>query len=128
MATSPKSGLGARDSWFGKLSTSVGSLTPRKRRLSCWISRSLTKATPIVPRARAGATRRSHAARPGARTRRPRPSLTRTRSGGTAGERFVRFDNLLDELVADDVAVVEVDERDALDVADDLHRFDQSRR
>src|SRR6185295_12899075 len=83
---------------------------------------------PSVPRARAGATRRSQAARPGARTRRPPPSLTRTRSDVPARECFVRFDNLLDELVADDVAVVEMDERDAVDVADDLHRFDQPRR
>src|SRR5436190_6431790 len=81
-----------------------------------------------VPRARAGATRRSQAASPWAGTRRPRASLTRTRSAVTARERFVRFDNLLDELVPHDVAVVEVHERDAFDVADDLHRFHEPRR
>src|SRR5689334_6302429 len=98
----------------GKLSTSVGVFFPRNSRLSFWISRSDTSAMFTVPRARAGATRRSHAARPGAATRRPRASLTSTRSAVAGRERFVRFDNLLDELVADNVAVVEADERNPL--------------
>ena len=43
-----------------------------------------------------------------------------------AGKRLVGLDDLLNQLVADDVAIVEVDERDALDRADHLHRLDQA--
>jgi len=42
-------------------------------------------------------------------------------------ERFVRLDDLLDELVANDVALVEVNERDAIDRVDDLHRLEYIR-
>src|SRR5260221_9590325 len=78
------------------------------------------------PRARAGATRVSQAASPGARAARPRPSVTVTRSrrvlsGST--ERFVRLHDVLDERMAHDVSLVEMDEGDAFDVADDLHRL-----
>src|SRR4051812_24918435 len=83
-----------------------------------------------MPRAVAGATRRSHAARPGAR--RPagsRTSISRLLSpsiaAGTA-ERIVGLDDLLHQLVADDVAVVEVDEADAVDVLHDPQRLDQA--
>src|SRR5262245_52277178 len=77
----------------------------------------------------------------------PRPSVTATRKcalevrlAPTAirriailwpavpvGERLVRLDNLLHELVTDHVALVEINERDALDGAHDLHRLDQAR-
>src|SRR5262245_29955973 len=100
-------------------------------RFSARIRASLMSTTVTTPRARAGATRRSHAASPGARTARPRSSDTVTANLGSLGavavrKRFVRFDNLLDELVAHDVALVEVRERDSVDGADDLHRFDQA--
>src|SRR5260221_4246882 len=83
------------------------------------------------PRARAGATRVSQAASPGARAARPRPSVTVTRSrrvlsGST--ERFVRLHDVLDERMAHDVSLVEMDEGDAFDVADDLHRLDKPGR
>src|SRR3954447_6571825 len=94
---------------------------------------SLTSAIPTVPRARRGATRRSQAASPGALAGRPDASDTTTRSrvsgsGIPAGEvrvRLVRLDDLLHQLVADDVAIIEVDERDAVDRADDFHRLDE---
>src|SRR5262249_49812338 len=114
---------------------------------------SLTSATPTDPRADRGAARRSHDASPGARTRRPRASVTRTVSLGSgpslvrlwpgpdpaffatrlAGaiavrELLVGLDDLLDQLVAHDVAFVEVHERDAVDRAHDLHRLDEPRR
>src|SRR6478672_723620 len=86
-----------------------------------------TSAMATSPRAAAGATRASQAARPGARTARPRPSLTdtdkRLLSGSTV--RFVRLDDLLHQRVPHDVLVVEVDERDAVDLADHFHRLDQ---
>src|SRR5262245_23996820 len=105
---------------------------------------SLTSTMVKAPRARGGATRRSHAARPRTCSRRPRSSTRSTWSAGvpippkrprredgpvppkqpregglrTAAairELLVGLDNLLDELVAHDVAIVEVDERDPLD-------------
>src|SRR5262245_58827322 len=90
-----------------------------------------TSATAISPRADAGATRASHAASPGARAGRPRPSLTTTASrllSGSTAVRFVGLHDLLHELMAHDVALVEVDERDALHLADHLHRLDEARR
>src|SRR5687767_8401906 len=70
-----------------------------------------------------GAMRLSQALNPGAAAGRPRPSVTVTRnrllSGSTVG--FVRLHDLLDQRVPHHVAVVEVHERDAVDVADDLH-------
>src|SRR5712671_1327239 len=109
---------------------------------------SLTTATFTVPLARAGATRRSQAASPGGRSSLPRSSVTDTVKGlpakaraafwrakaGPSGmldvaarERLVRLDDLLHQLVAHDVAIVEMDERDAVDRADDLHRLDEPR-
>src|SRR5258708_35711993 len=94
---------------------------------------SLTSATLTMPFARAGATRRSHAARPGTARRRPRSSAMPTRRPGSpsgmldvaARERLVGLHDLLHELVPHDVAIVEVDERDSVDGADDLHRLDE---
>src|SRR5262249_9986583 len=99
--------------------------------------RSETSAMATSPRAETGATRTSQDPRPGVRTARPRPSLTATLirvlradrgllSGSTA-VRFVRLHDLLHERVAHDVLLVEVDERDALDLADDLQRLDEAR-
>src|ERR1700704_2961259 len=105
-----------------------------------------TSATLTTPLARAGATRRSQAARPAAASGRPCSSVTdtvnslpadaraifrRAKAGSGSGipraagvrELFVGLDDLLHELVAHDVAIVEVDERDALDGADDFHRL-----
>jgi len=97
--------------------------------LSARIRASLTSAIATSPAARRGATRASHADRPPSRTARPVPSLTDTRkrllSGSTVG--LVSLDDLLHELMAHDVAFVEVDELDSLDAANDLHRLDQSR-
>src|SRR4051812_17346992 len=106
---------------------------------------SLTSATLTAPRARDGATRRSHAARPGTATGRPwwsttdtdkdlpavaRAILRRAKVGsGMLGVRrgvgLVGLDDLLHQLVADDVAVVELDELDPFDAAADFHRLDQ---
>src|ERR687898_3590188 len=91
--------------------------------------RSETRAMATAPRRRAGARRASQRASPPSATARPRPSVTVTTrlllSGSTV--RFVRLDDLLHQLVPHHVLVVEPDERNALDVADDLHRFDQAR-
>src|SRR5437867_1242349 len=109
---------------------------------------SLTRAMVTSPRARAGATRRSHSASPRMRSGRPRSSTTTTRKekadlprrsapcvlareGGSGAavsirELLVGLDDLLHELVAHNIPIVEVNERDALDVADDLHRLDQA--
>src|SRR5829696_3333343 len=91
---------------------------------------SLTSATAISPRVCAGATAASHRARPPSRTARPRPSVTATMARLLSGStvRFVRLDDLLHQLMAYDVLLVEVDERDAVDVADHLHGFDQPGR
>src|SRR5689334_21900594 len=95
---------------------------------------SYTRAMPISPRADRGATRASQAASDGARTERPRPSLIDTRirvirgllSGSTVG--FVGLDDLLHQRVPDDVLLVEVDECDAGNGADDFDGFDESGR
>jgi hypothetical protein len=42
------------------------------------------------------------------------------------GVRLVSLHDLLHETMAHDVAVVEIDERDPLDIVDDLHRLDQT--
>src|SRR2546425_161625 len=65
---------------LGKLSTSVGPSSPRYLRFSARMRSSLTSAMLTVPRAFAGATRRSHDASPCAGTLRPRSSATSTRS------------------------------------------------
>ena len=100
-----------------------------------------TRAIATSPRADAGATRVSHDARPGARTAWPRPSETvtvrrltgvrrtrviRDRLAGSATVCFVCLDDLLDERVAHDVLLVEVDEGDPLHVADHLHGLDET--
>src|SRR5436309_89712 len=107
---------------------------------------SLTSAMQSVPRARAGATRVSQFASPCPDFAIPCSLTTDTRSlrlraeGATADRRrdlgtavavrefLVCLHDLLHQFVAHDVAVVEVDERDALDRADDLHRFDEPGR
>src|SRR5262249_54187350 len=120
----------------GNDSTSVAASFRRYRRFNTRLRASPTTATWTTPRARGGAARSSHAARPGAAPARPRSSATSTRSRGEPSgmraavavrERLVRLHDLLHQLVADDVAVVEVDERDAVDRADDLHRLDEAR-
>src|SRR6185436_17178860 len=111
-------------------STSVGASVRRYWRLSWRTRRSVTSATPTSPRTREGATAASHRASPPSRTGRPRPSDTITRKRLLAGStvRFVRLHDLLHERMAHDILVVEVHERDALDLADDLHGLDQARR
>src|SRR5215212_545704 len=120
---------------------------PRYCRFSVRTRRSLTIASVTAPRARAGATPASQAASDGTRTGRPLSSTTLTRrrgpgwepaadmvpsgsAGGDAAltERLVRFDDLLDEAMAHHVLVVEVNERDALDLRDNLERLDEPRR
>src|SRR6266545_6519283 len=120
-------------------STSVGLSLSRNCLLSTRMRASETSAMVISRGADFGATRASHAARPGARAARPRPSVTETvirlfqgglrglrrfgaqglLSGSTVG--FVRLHDLLDERVPHDVPFVEVHECDALDVANHLH-------
>src|SRR6266540_3438546 len=99
-----------------KESTSVGLSLRRYCLLSARIRASDTIAMAMSPRARAGATRASQGARPGARTPRPRSSVTvtvirvfRVLRGVLPGstERFVRLHDLLDEAVAHHVLVVE---------------------
>src|SRR4029078_12837332 len=93
------------------------------------------------PPTRAGATRFSQAARPGARRARPRAATTLTCKAdrfrppddmaapgprAVAGlEGFVRLDDVLHQLVAHDVTVVEVHEGDALDLREILQRLDE---
>src|ERR1700686_675419 len=108
MTMSPRKELGIRNwelgigNWglAGKDKTSVAALFCRYVRFRARMRASLTSATVTVPRARGGATRPSHAARPRAGNGRPRPSTTRTarrRSSGAIAVRelFVRLDDLL---------------------------------
>src|SRR5687768_12428236 len=91
---------------------------------------SATRAIASSPRAARGAVRASQRARPPSRTGWPRPSLTVTRRPllpGSTAVGVVSLHDLLHELMADDILLVEPDELDALDVADDLHGFDQAR-
>src|SRR5688500_3940942 len=99
-----------------------------------------TSAIASSPRAVFGAMRASQRPRPPSRIGRPWPSVTDTRrpaapwrtgrdggvllSGSTAVG-VVRLDDLLHERVANDIFLVEANELDAFDVADDLHRLDQ---
>src|SRR5918995_1944056 len=83
----------------------------------------------------------------GARTGRPSSSTTLTRRRGRGSEpsdgmvasgparadaalteRLVGLDDLLHQAMAHDIFVVEMDERDALDLGDDLERLDQAGR
>src|SRR5215218_351492 len=106
---------------------------------------SVTSAIATSPRARGGAAVDSQADSPPSRTAWPRPSETWTckpsppprpeRCRREEGERllsgstvsFVRLHDLLHERVPDHVLFVEMDEGDPLDIADDLHRFYESR-
>src|ERR1051325_2233736 len=106
----------------GKLKTSVVASLRRYFLFNARICASETSAIESAPRARRGATRRSQAASPGARTRRPLASVIVTARAAAIRELLVRLDDLLHELVAHDVALVEVDEGDAVDGVDDLHR------
>src|SRR5262249_19072812 len=114
----------------GKARTSVARSLRRYRRFRSRIAASRTSAMPSSPDARDGARDSSHFASPEARTGRPRPSVTATRTRLLSGStvRFVRLDDLLDELMTDDVPLVEMHERDAVDVADDLDRLDEAGR
>src|SRR5439155_26575752 len=126
MAMSPKGPDPEFRTSDGKDRTSVVLSFFRYCRLRARRRASVTSATATSPRAAAGATRRSHAASPDARTGRPRPSVTVTRSRPSTGSerperlegrllsgstvRFVRLHDLLDERMADDIPFVEVDE------------------
>src|SRR5688572_13564399 len=108
--------------------TSVVVWTRRNRPLSARMRLSVVTATVTAPRARAGATRASHtaSARPAAGAR---PTLS-TRSADSpipAGRHgIVGPNDLLHQLVAHHVRVVEVDEPDALHVLHDPERLDQA--
>src|SRR5688572_12235257 len=86
-----------------------------------------TSAIASSPRAVRGATRASHRARPPSATGAPRPSVTVTVNllSGSTAVGVVRLHDLLDERMAHHVLLVEPDERDSFDVADDVHRLDQ---
>src|SRR3954464_8781830 len=152
---SPKNGIGIRgprsgirDPWSGirtagKDSTSVGRSARRYCELSFRLCASVTSAIATLPRAAGGRVEASHRASPPSRIGRPRPSVTLTcnrgrvlvsrparwpailLAGSTVG--FVRLDDLLHERMPHHVFFVEVNERDALDVAHDLHNFDEAR-
>src|SRR3954454_4669633 len=127
----------------GNERTSVAAFFRRYCELSFWLCASVTSAIATAPRAAPGAACANHRARPPSRIDRPRPSVTVTcrrrpllpltaerwraplLSGSTVG--FVRLDDLLHQRVPHHVFFVEVNERDALDVADDFHRLDQAR-
>src|SRR5436853_5280371 len=57
--------------------------------------------------------------------RRPRRLASVPGAAGRRGGRLVRLHDLPHQLVPHDVAIVEVDERDALDRVDDLNRLDE---
>src|SRR5688500_1031665 len=98
--------------------------------------RSGTTAMATPPRARAGAIRSSQAASPGAR----RPGGTTMSTDNRRDLRGLIFggarrrvgviglDDLLHQLVTDDVLVVEMDDADAVYLADDFERLDQPRQ
>src|SRR5688500_16518231 len=99
--------------------------------------RSGTTATETTPRARAGAIRWSQRPSPGARTAggSTRSTISRRRNlrrlifgGARRRVGVIGLDDLLHQLVPDDVLVVEVDDADAVDFADDLERLDQPRQ
>src|SRR3954467_3615175 len=126
-----------------KDNTSVGRSVPLYCELSFRLCASVTSAIATLPRAAGGAVDVSHRARPPSRIGRPRPSVTLTcnrrrvplcaperwrvtlLSGSTVG--FVRLDDLLHERMPHHVLFVEVNERDALDVANHFHGFDETR-
>src|SRR5438552_3026251 len=145
MAMSPKKGLGIRG-WglagprraaarllsnranAGKLRTSVVRSTRRYRRFSARTRASLRSATLTRPCTRGGAIRSNQRDKLVMRSRRPRPSVTTTSRACAAAvrERFIRLDDLLHELVAHHVPVVEVDKRDTFDRTHHLHRLHQT--
>src|SRR6185503_9172268 len=127
----------------GKDKTSVGRFLRRYWALSFWLWASVTSAIATSPRAADGAIEASQRESPPSRTDRPRPSVTLTckrrprplsappgwrlplLSGSTVG--FVRLHDLLHERVPHHVLFIEMNERDALDVANDLHGLDEAR-
>ena len=56
----------------------------------------------------------------------PRDGAAAILAGMGGGVFVIGFDDALDEIVADDVALVEIDQRDAFDFADDFDGFDQA--
>src|SRR5690349_24490443 len=149
---SPRNGVPIRDpgsaigdpfsNWAGNDNTSVGALARRYCALSLRLWESVTSATATSPRAADGATCRNQRDKPPSRSGRPRPSVTVTcRSGprrprtperrtsllSGSTVRFVRLDDLLHERMPHHVLLVEMNERDALDVANHLHGLDEAR-
>src|SRR4051812_19676887 len=139
---SPRNRIGVRCpgsvNWDpGNERTSVGRGLRRYCELSFRLCASVTSAIATLPRAASGAVDASQRESPPSRIGRPRPSVTLTcnrrppplspparwramlLSGSTVG--FVRLDDLLDERMPHHVFFVEVNERDALDVANHLH-------
>src|SRR6478672_9858740 len=110
----------------GKDSTSVTRSLPRNWRLSARIRRSEMIAMLRSPFAAAGATFAIQAPSPrvAGLTASGVATLTRSRAAAIC---VVCLDDRLHEFVADHVALIEVDERDAVDLADDFHRLDQAR-
>src|SRR5436190_24229596 len=114
----------------GNDSTSVACRRRRKRLFKARTRASVVTATVTAPRARTGATVSSHtdSARPAAGGR-PTMSMRSADSPIPAGRRgIVGPDDLLHQLVAHDVGVVEVDEPDAVHVLHDTQGLDQTRR
>src|SRR6478672_12645205 len=110
----------------GKDSTSVTRSLPRNWRLSARIRRSEMIAMLRSPFAAAGATFAIQAPSPrvAGLTASGVATLTRSRAAAIC---VVCLDDRLHEFVADHVALVEVNERDAFDLADDFHRLHQTR-
>src|SRR5688500_5068256 len=107
----------------GNDKTSVTSSLPRNWRLSARMRASDTSATQTSPRADAGARFASQGPRPrGVSSPSGHATLTRRRA---AAIDVVSLHDRLHELVTHDVALVEVDERDAVDLADHFHRLHQ---
>src|SRR3982750_346516 len=109
-------------------STSVTASLPRNCLLSARMRASETSAMVRSAGAAPGAVWARPAATPGPGAVRPRPSVMETAillPGSTVG--FVRLDDLLDERVPHHVPVVEVHERDSLDVAHHFHRLGEPR-
>src|SRR5688572_20127451 len=114
----------------GNDSTSVTLSLPRNWRFSARMRASDTSATHTSPRAAAGAIFVSHGPSPlvaaTSSAEAPRregesghATLTRRRAAAIG---VVGLHDRLHELVTHDVAFVEVDERDAVDLADHFHR------
>src|SRR5687767_1295644 len=119
----------------GKDRTSVTLSLPRNWRLSARMRKSETSATQTSPLADAGAIFESQG--PSPRVAAHFPTVAACREGGSGHATLTRrraaaigvvgLHDRLHELVTDDVALVEVDERDAVDLADHFHRLHQPR-